>query len=38
MMVVHQPDVPNPMMLSSLFLVWATRREKMLEEVGDVLG
>ncbi len=34
-MVVHQPDVPSPLMLSFPFPAWATRRKEVLEEVGD---
>ena len=34
-MVVHQPDVPSPLMLSFPFPAWATRRKEVLEDVGD---
>lgn len=42
-MIVHQPDVPSPMMLTFPFPAWATRRKEVFEVVTnedalDVLG
>ena len=34
-MIVHQPDVPQPMMLNFPFPAWATRRKEMDETVTD---
>jgi uncharacterized protein len=34
-MIVHQPDVPTPMMLNFPFPSWATRRKEVLEKVSD---
>lgn len=34
-MIVHQPDVPSPMMLSFPFPAWATRRKEVAEHVSD---
>ncbi len=34
-MIVHQPDVPQPMMLNFPFPAWATRRKEMDEAVSD---
>jgi hypothetical protein len=34
-MIVHQPDIPSPMMLTFPFPSWATRRKEVLEEVTD---
>lgn len=34
-MIVHQPDVPSPMMLNFPFPSWATRRREAEEEVSD---
>ncbi len=34
-MIVHQPDVPTPMMLNFPFPSWATRRKEMSDKVSD---
>lgn len=34
-MIVHQPDVPTPMMLNFPFPSWATRRKEVNEKVSD---
>jgi uncharacterized protein len=34
-MIVHQPDVPTPMMINFPFPSWATRRKEMSEKVSD---
>ena len=34
-MIVHQPDVPSPMMLHFPFPAWATRKKEVEEEVSD---
>lgn len=34
-MIVHQPDVPQPMMLNFPFPAWATRRKEMNQKVSD---
>jgi uncharacterized protein len=34
-MIVHQPDVPTPMMLNFPFPSWATRRKEVSEKVSD---
>ena len=34
-MIVHQPDVPSPMMLNFPFPSWATRRKEVDETVSD---
>ena len=34
-MIVHQPDVPSPMMLNFPFPSWATRRKEVEEKVSD---
>ena len=34
-MIVHQPDVPQPMMLNFPFPAWATRRKEVDETVSD---
>ena len=34
-MIVHQPDVPSPMMLSFPFPAWATRRKEVATTVSD---
>jgi uncharacterized protein len=34
-MIVHQPDVPTPMMLNFPFPSWATRRKEVAETVSD---
>jgi DNA helicase HerA-like ATPase len=34
-MIVHQPDVPSPMMVNFPFPAWATRKKEVLEDVSD---
>ncbi len=34
-MIVHQPDVPQPMMLNFPFPAWATRRKEISQKVSD---
>jgi DNA helicase HerA-like ATPase len=34
-MIVHQPDVPNPMMLTFPFPAWATRKKEVADNVSD---
>nr|MDQ3398274.1 ATP-binding protein [Deinococcota bacterium] len=34
-MIVHQPDVPSPMMVNFPFPAWATRQKEALEDVSD---
>jgi uncharacterized protein len=34
-MIVHQPDVPSPMMVNFPFPAWATRQKEVLEDVSD---
>ena len=37
-MIVHQPDVPTPMMLNFPFPAWATRKKEVSEDVSDEMA
>jgi hypothetical protein len=33
--ILHQPDIPSPLVVSFPFPAWATRAEEVLEEITD---